>query len=120
MFRDSNFDIGEFPPFVPYRERDVPWQRFLPGPERELVQDLELPTMLHAMSGEDEFLFEVARKAILSGLSNDLENILYRQETLRDCLSNSAAVRQLYAIAVAAIEGAKDRSWGMSWTCPLF
>ncbi len=114
MFRSRDFDIGEFPRFVPHRDRNVPWQRFLTSHERELVEDLELPTMLHAMAGGDEFLFEVARTAVLSGLSNDAETILYRHEALRDCLNNSGGVRQLYDIAVLALERARDRSWGMS------
>jgi DNA mismatch repair ATPase MutS len=114
MFRDNDFDIGEFPRFVPHRERDVPWQHFLPSTQGELVQDLELPTLLQAMASGDEFLFEVARMAVLSGLSNDAGTILYRHEALRDCLNNSASVRQLYDIAVLALERSKDRSWGMS------
>ncbi len=114
MYRDRDFDIGEFPRTVPYRDRHIPWQQLLSAHERDLAQDLELPTLLQAMGGDDEFLFEVARQAILSGLSNGTETILYRQETLRDCLTNSAAVRQLYSITVTAIERSKQRLWNMS------
>jgi hypothetical protein len=49
-----------------------------------LTQDLELITLLRAMAGADEFLFEVAQQALLSGLGNDVGTILYRQAILRD------------------------------------
>lgn len=114
MYRDRDFDIGEFPRLVPYRERNIPWQQLLSAREQALVHDLELPTLLQAMGGDDEFLLKVARQAILRGLSNGTETILYRQEALGDCLTNSAAVRQLYGITVTAIERSKERSWNMS------
>ena len=54
----------------------------------------------------DKFLFEVARKTVLSGLS-DLDTILYRQHILKDCLKNSSIVRNIYDIAVESIESKK-------------
>lgn len=114
MYRDRDFNIGEFPRLVPYRDRNIPWQQLLSAREQALAQDLELPTLLQAMGGDDEFLFEVARQTVLSGLSSGIEAILYRQEALRDCLTNSAAVRQLYSITVTAIERSQQRSWNMS------
>lgn len=114
MYRDRDFDIGEFPRLVPYRDRNIPWQQLLSAREHALAQDLELPVLLQAMGGDDEFLLEVARHAILSGLSNRIETIFYRQEALRDCLTNSTAVRQLYGITATAVERSKQRSWNMS------
>jgi DNA mismatch repair ATPase MutS len=87
-----------------HRDRDGDEPQLLPH-EQALIQDLELNTLLHAMAGGDEFLLEVARHALLSGLHDDAEAVLYRQEALRDCLANPAIVRQLYAIAVEALEG---------------
>ena len=54
----------------------------------------------------DKFLFEVARKAVLSSL-NDLDTILYRQHILEDCLKNSSIVKNIYDIAVESIESKK-------------
>lgn len=82
--------------------------------EPALRQDLELDTVLRAMSGGDSFLFEVARRALLSGLSNNADTIRYRQAILKDCLANAAVVRQLYALTVETIEGKKKHWWGIS------
>jgi len=76
----------------------------LPWNEQVLTQDLELNTLFRAMAAEDEFLFDVARKAILSGLQNDPDTIRYRQEIAKDCLKNPGVIRQMYALTVEAIE----------------
>ena len=56
------------------------------------------------------FLLEVAQKAVLTSLQEP-EAILYRQHVLADCLDRSAIVREMYAIAVEAIQREK-RIWG--------
>jgi len=75
--------------FLMYKDRDFDLQRELPSNEQILTQDLELNTLFNAMALGDEFLFEVAKKAVLFG-ENDLDTILYRQEILKDCLENPA------------------------------
>jgi DNA mismatch repair ATPase MutS len=115
MYPDRDFD----PPqllrhHVMYRDRGADPRQQLPPYERALIQDLELDTLLHAMAGDDEFLLEVALKALLSGLGNDVDTILYRQATVKDCLKNPAALRQLYEVAVEATEGTKGSWWSMS------
>ena len=87
-----------------YRDRDFDLQQKLPANEPTLTQDLELDTLFRAMAGGDEFLLQVAKQAVLSGLQNDLETILYRQAVLKDCQRNEATVREIYDIAVEAIE----------------
>lgn len=87
-----------------YRDHDFDLQSKLPMNEPVLTQDLELTTLFNAMAGGDVFLFAVAKQAVLSGLKDDLETILYRQAVLQDCLRNEAAVREIYDIAVEAIE----------------
>lgn len=89
--------------FLMYRDRDFDLQRDLPFHEETLTQDLELKTLFNAMAADDKFLLEVARKAVLSSM-DDLDAILYRQAILKDCLKNSAVVRNIHAIAVEAIE----------------
>lgn len=64
--------------------------------------DLGLDTLWSAMAGDDDCVFEVARKMILTGLSGDLDTIRYRQAILQDCLDHPAVVRELYACAVEA------------------
>jgi len=86
-----------------YRDQDFDVQRKLPWNEQALTQDLELTTLIDAMALGDKFIWDVARKAVVLSL-DDGNTILYRQDILRDCVKNAAIVRDLYAIAVEAIE----------------
>lgn len=96
MYKNDDFDL----------KQDLPWN------EPSLMQDLELGTLLSAMAGEDEFLYDVAHKTVLSGLRNDNDTILYRQDIVKDCLKNPSVVRELYKIAVEAIKSEKKQFWG--------
>lgn len=97
-----------------YRGRDFDLQQALPANQQALIQDLELKTLFRAMAGGDKFLVEVAKQALLSGLRNDWETILYRQAVLRDCLRNYSVVKEIYDIAVESIES-KNRHWGFGF-----
>jgi hypothetical protein len=77
-----------------------------------LAQDLELNTLWRAMAAGDEFLFETAKRAVLSSLSEPAA-IEYRQGVLRDCLAQQGVVRQIYGLAVEALEN--ERQAGVSW-----
>jgi hypothetical protein len=76
-----------------------------------LTQDLELDTLWTAMAGGDEFLFEIAKRAVLSSLT-DPEAILYRQQVLADCLQHPAIVAEIYALAVEAL-GSEGKVGGL-------
>jgi hypothetical protein len=71
--------------FLMNRDRDFDFQQNLPWNEEALIQDLELGTLFNAMALGDKFLFEVAKKALLGGLSNDRGTIQYRQSILNHC-----------------------------------
>ncbi|HUW64999.1 MAG TPA: DNA mismatch repair protein MutS [Spirochaetia bacterium] len=98
--------------FLMYRDRDFDLQGKLPSNEQVLTQDLELNTLFNAMALGDEFLFEVAKRAVLSSL-NDLGTILYRQNILKDCMRNPSIVRSIYDMAVESIETKKKRYFGI-------
>ena len=99
--------------FLMYKESDFDIHRQLPSNEEALVQDLELNTLFDAMALGDPFLYDVAKSAILSGVSNDLNTIAYRQNILKDCLINPFVVRALYIIAVEAMKREKASHWGI-------
>lgn len=93
-----------------YRDRDLDLNAGLPSNAAELTQDLELQTLLRAMSDEDSLLLEVARHSVLASL-HDRGAILYRQHILADCLEQADIVRKIYGIAVEGIE--RERTvWG--------
>ncbi len=79
-----------------HRDCDFDMKAKLPRNESQLIQDLELDTLLQAMAAEDPFLLDVSKKALLTGLGNDIGTILYRQQIVKDCLANPEIVRTLY------------------------
>ena len=83
------------------------------GNDAVLTQDLELGTLWKAMAAGDEFLFEMAKRAVLSSLT-DPDAIVYRQQVLADCLEHPEIIRQLYQLAVEALEN--ERSVGGLWS----
>jgi hypothetical protein len=104
--------------FLMYKDQDFDLERPLPSNEGALVQDLELATLFNAMALGDKFLFEVAKAAILSGLTNDPGTILYRQNILKDCLKNPFIVTEIYHIAIGAIERQRKNYWSLLHTYP--
>lgn len=92
--------------FLMHRERDFDWQAKLPATEPAITQDLDLNIVLNSMAQGDRFLLEVAKKVVLSSLK-DPQEIVYRQQVLGDCLKQSAIVREIYEVAVEAIETEK-------------
>ena len=100
-------------PLLMHRARDYSLRPELPCNGPALAQDMELDTLLCAMADGDKFLYDVALEALLSGLENDVETILYRQAALRDCMRNPKVVRALYDLAVEAIEARQQQRLGI-------
>jgi DNA mismatch repair ATPase MutS len=99
--------------YLMFRDRDFDLQGGLPANEAVLRQDLELNTLLDTMAAGDKFLLEVAKKTLLTSLG-DPEAICYRQNILTDCLEQSSIIREMYFVAVEAIEREK-KVWGSSY-----
>ena len=95
MFDKSNFSL----------QQKLPWN------EKDLIQDLELSTLFNAMAQGDDFIFEVAKKAVLSGIYIDVNTILYRQDILSDSLNNASIIKEMYKISVEAIESRNKSYW---------
>jgi len=96
--------------FLMYRDRDFTASEAGVRNAPDLVQDLELEKVLETMAGGDKFLLEAARPALLASLGS-VEAVLYRQHILTDCLQYPSVVREIYDIAVEAIEREK-KAWG--------
>jgi len=94
------------------REKKPEFYAAWEGRDGVLIQDLELDTLWAAMAAGDEFLYETAKRAVLSSLDEPWE-IRYRQNVLADCLEHPEVVRQLYALALEALEA--DKKVGSLW-----
>ncbi len=101
MFEDEDFTLGVA--FTPRTGFTVSAPELSPTAE-ELMQDLELVTLLRAMARGDGLLFEISKRALISSLT-DPHAITYRQDVLADCLTHPEIVREMYTIAIEAIMG---------------
>jgi MutS-like protein len=97
--------------FLLYRDQDIDLDRELPPNERALTHDLELETLWRAMAAGDEFLFDVARRVVFASVTHS-DAIVYRQRVLADCLAQPAIVRQMYDIAVDALQSERKVWFG--------
>ena len=116
MYPDRDFDPRQI---LARREREfnarhpdeaLQLENLLPWNEKALTQDLGLDAILNTMAGGDGFLWEVAKVALLSSVS-DPKTILYRQGILKDCLENENAARALYQIALDAVVAERKNYW---------
>jgi hypothetical protein len=95
-----------------YRSQDFDPRSGLPWNEKALTTDLALDTLFDTMAHDDDWIFDVARKVILASAKGDLDTIRYRQDILQDCLNQAAVLRELYAVAVEAMEKQKGNYLG--------
>jgi len=96
--------------YLLYEGRDFDIDAALPANSEDVIQDLELTTLLEAMAQGDNFLFEVSKRVLLTSL-DDPEAIRYRQNVLVDFLGEPDILREMYAIALKALEE-KRGVWG--------
>lgn len=119
MFRERDFNFAwDSREFRRYEVRQIGRTEKVADPvpkaTADLVQDLELNTLFAAMSAGDPFLLEVCKKAVLASLTEP-EEILYRQEILKDCLAQPDMVRSIYDVAIEAVTRER-KVWGWSST----
>ncbi len=98
--------------FLMYRERDFHPEHEITQYEQDLIQDLGLDVLFETMSGGSEYLLDVVRSAVLS-CETEVDTILYRQGVLKDCIRNADVVREIYGIAVDAIENRRKHHLGI-------
>lgn len=102
--------------YLLYQDHDFDFGAALPPNHEDLIQDLELPTLLQAMALGDKFLLDVSIRVLLASV-DDPATILYRQRILADCIAESEIVREMYAVAVGALED-KRGIWGYNSQYP--
>lgn len=78
-----------------------------PPQHRAIIGDLELRALLVAMAAGDEFVFDTATRVVLTSLVEP-EEIRYRQDVLADCVAQPAVLRELYDLAVGALEDRRN------------
>jgi hypothetical protein len=93
-----------------HADRDFNPDVAMPPNEPDLVADLELGVLLEGMAAGDKFLHEIARHGLQASLASPAE-VVYRQHVLADCVAQPGAVRDLYDLAVEAID-AERQVWG--------
>jgi hypothetical protein len=96
--------------FLLHRDKDFDPNQKLPSHSSTLVKDLEMDHLFNAMASGDDFLFDVAKKSLMASLVCP-EDIRYRQQILGDCLERPEVIREIYSVAVDAIEREKH-VWG--------
>jgi hypothetical protein len=94
-----------------YEAQDFDFEAGLPPGHEAVIQDLELTTLLRAMASGDKFLAEVSTKVLLASL-HDPQAIRYRQQVLADCLAQPEVIREMYAVAVGALQDKRTLWWG--------
>jgi hypothetical protein len=93
-----------------YPDRDFDVEAGLPAQSDDLIQDLELRPVLETMAAGDKFLFDISARAVLASL-DDPADVRYRQQILADCIAQPDIVRQMYDIAVGALQDRRS-VWG--------
>jgi hypothetical protein len=86
-----------------YDDRDFDPDRDEQPGDADLIQDLDLATLWAAAAGGDKIIHASIRTATLAGLT-DPAQIVYRGQTLADCLAQPVVVRDLYELAGQAID----------------
>jgi hypothetical protein len=89
--------------YLMFPDRDFDPEAQESGFPDDTARDLELDRLWGAMGGGDAFLRGIARAAVLAP-TRDPDTIVYRQRALSDCRRNPEQTRQLYQIAVDAVE----------------
>lgn len=103
-----------------YADRSLSVLPEYPYDKTLLLSDLELDVLLSGMAGDDAPLRE-ACQAVLLQYSTDREEILYRQEILREVLAHPEFAREMYAVAAETLyRRKKEHVWLQSQLNALF
>ncbi len=82
------------------RHDNMPWNA------DAMISDLGLKPVFNAMSGGDDFLLKNSVNFVLNGLIS-IDEIMYRQEVLKDFINNTETARKIYKNALEFTTEAK-------------
>ncbi len=85
----------------------------MPWNSDALINDLGLKPVFNAMSGGDDFLLKTSMEFLLAGCCS-IDEILYRQEILKDFMANTGVALEIYRNAVDFTEYAKKQFFWFS------
>jgi len=91
-----------------FPDRDL--QDVLPANHEDLVRDLELGTVIRAMSRGDKFVADVATRVLLNNLTDPV-GIRYRQAILEDFLSHPDLLQKLCGVVIDTLNERRS-VWG--------
>lgn len=93
-------------PYLLYRDSSTDGKKSYSFP-RDVIKDLNLDILFKTMAKTDELIYEKVRRVVLIPLTTP-EEILYRQEVLRDLRRQDAMLEDFYACAVRQNKALKD------------
>lgn len=100
-----------------HRDRDFDFERPAAARAEELREDLELETLLGAMSDGDGYLADIAARVLPASLEDPGE-IAYRQDVLRDLIAKPGLASDLYETSVEADQARRQAFWGYHGASP--
>lgn len=93
-------------PYLLYRDSSTDGKKSYAFP-RDMVKDLNLDIIFKTMAKQDELVYEKVRRVVLLPLTTE-DEVLYRQDVLRDFRRQDSMLEDLYAIAVRQNKELKD------------
>ncbi len=113
----ENRDSIQLHPFLMFPDRDLDLEAAPPWKVDNILQDLELNTILDSMGRDDKELREICKKCLMESL-HTVEEIVYRQNVLKDALKNSDVVRTLLSLLLDASKKVKERMFWFTRSNP--
>ncbi len=81
---------------------DYQYTRELAPFKNDLYEDLDLEPILNIMCKNDRYVYQTCRNILLSPME-DYENILHRQNALKDCIRNKKSIFSLYTTVAEVV-----------------
>jgi len=92
----------------PFRSTESEFGKRRVWNESDLVHDLELAPLLHCMGASDTVIERSVSSVLFDTVSIGIEDVLRRQEAVKDAIANADSIRRLYAVAVDVEARRKD------------